>query len=993
MTGTNVKGTNGGHQRTCSDSNAHSVTVAVRIRPFSPLELSTNRQSCVRTESTDTVVIGKDKRFTFDHVFDSDTTQDQLYREIVSPLLSSVFQGFHSCLFAYGQTGSGKTHTMGTSCFGPLTSSHGIIPRVIKDVCEQVHPMDNQQKVTLKASFIEIYNEEVRDLLYEHSVKFLGQKKPLYKESYHVPFEKIQVREDDKGNVFLEGVNEVIIHTYEEGLRCLESGNIRRATASHQMNDRSSRSHAIFTIHFSKETCNESTGTEKIVSQFQLVDLAGSERVKRTHAEGIRLKEGISINTSLLALMEVISVLGDDKKRGNHVPYRRSKLTRILTNSLGGNSTTAMIACISPSDDSMQETLNTLQYANRARNIRNKPVVNYDNSFSEVEALRKRIEELERQLALSEANRDNDTNSDMHYPTLPVQNNDDKVQNMNQHTNDMNDSQELKDLKRYVHYLKVERDILAIQVENMVAAQKRQKKQQLVNQASNNLFKGKHQSRQEFKLTQESTNTQSNQTCSPISFQMLNSSSTIEMITPDTSLESIQPERVPAEKELNSTQDEIKEAAFQAFIGEWLHQEPTVLQNIEDISAHLKDTIELEAKNLQVCLEEIGDCIVQKETVIQKSHKIERFIHLECQRYEMLLQRKAAQVCQLEAELKRMMFRLEEKQPQYALDLDSDSQVQHQDYSKELHQLHNCIRELERVEQNFYRVQTFLIECRNKKTSLLEDMKYLKSYEANIVEQLQVLEKKKTIQSHSSASLGKKHTKENESDDISSIGHAPIFEKVNNFFKEIQVTMTDIVSEKSSLEDTLNQVLQKEMALENKNATHSVLNVVSQQTENEDIVSSNASDDSTNNWEPYHTTEWDMIHLRDTIEALDIEIEYRNQRIQQGENNISKSFTKWKLLFERIYQLPNTALEYRLILLEFMKRYIQSQEQIVHANQTQQKLQQEISHLFSHVCSWQQKAKWEELKTDRIKTQQCFNWLAMIEKVIAFNEKVEKLPC
>eukprot|EP00871_Galdieria_phlegrea_P001298 jgi/Galph1/2169/GphlegSOOS_G830.1 len=368
-----------------------SVRVAVRVRPLCKPEKNKGRKSCIVVQPPDTVILGKDRTFTFDHVFSPDQTQKEVYQQVVHPLVEGIFKGYHACLFAYGQTGAGKTYTMGTSwCRSGITEEHGMIPRVMQDLFAQADEDMEKYETNMKISFVEIYNEEIHDLLSLH------QSTDTLRSPNH---QKIGIREDEFGNVYLTGVHEETVRSFDEAMACIETGSLQRATASHDMNQQSSRSHAIFTVCFTRTVKEKNNVVERVTSQFQLVDLAGSERAKRTNASGTRLKEGISINVSLLALMEVISVLGDRQKQGAYIPYRRSKLTRILTNSLGGNSRTAMIACVSPSEDSFQETLNTLKYAHRARNIQNRPIVNIDPAFQEIVGLRNRVKELETLLA------------------------------------------------------------------------------------------------------------------------------------------------------------------------------------------------------------------------------------------------------------------------------------------------------------------------------------------------------------------------------------------------------------------------------------------------------------------------------------------------------------------------------------------------------------------------------------------------------------------
>lgn len=220
-----------------------------------------------------------------------------------------------------------------------------------------------------------------------------------------------KIHEDPSGGIHIKGVTMRPVTSAEEALQCLRLGALSRTTASTQMNSSSSRSHAIFTLHIKQQRLvviensltesrddndiNAANEFEMLSAKFHFVDLAGSERLKRTGATGERAKEGISINCGLLALGNVISALGDMSKRALHVPYRDSKLTRLLQDSLGGNSQTVMIACISPSDRDFMETLNTLKYANRARNIKNKIMINQDKSSRTITTLKQQIVQLQ----------------------------------------------------------------------------------------------------------------------------------------------------------------------------------------------------------------------------------------------------------------------------------------------------------------------------------------------------------------------------------------------------------------------------------------------------------------------------------------------------------------------------------------------------------------------------------------------------------------------
>ncbi|CAJ2640958.1 unnamed protein product [Trifolium pratense] len=384
------------------------VKVAVHVRPLIADEKLQGCKDCV------TVVAGKPqvqigaRSYTFDHVYGSTGSPScNMFEECVAPLVDGLFQGYNATVLAYGQTGSGKTYTMGTGFKEGFQA--GIIPQVMNVLFNKIGTLKDQIEFQLHVSFIEILKEEVRDLLDSssmgkpetangHAGKMASPGKP-----------PIQIRETSNGVITLAGSTEVGVTTLKEMAACLEQGSLSRATGSTNMNNQSSRSHAIFTITLEQmhkpknpnDSClNDTMDDEYLCAKLHLVDLAGSERAKRTGSDGMRFKEGVHINKGLLALGNVISALGDEKKRkeGVHVPYRDSKLTRLLQDSLGGNSRTVMIACISPADINAEETLNTLKYANRARNIQNKPVVNRDPMSSEMLKMRQQLECLQAEL-------------------------------------------------------------------------------------------------------------------------------------------------------------------------------------------------------------------------------------------------------------------------------------------------------------------------------------------------------------------------------------------------------------------------------------------------------------------------------------------------------------------------------------------------------------------------------------------------------------------
>ncbi|XP_074798542.1 kinesin-like protein KIF21A isoform X10 [Natator depressus] len=392
-----------------------SVRVAVRIRPQLAKEKIEGCHICTSvTPGEPQVFLGKDKAFTFDYVFNIDSQQEEIYDQCVEKLIEGCFEGYNATVFAYGQTGAGKTYTMGTGFDVNITEDEqGIISRAVKHLFKCIEEKKQaaikqelpSPEFKVNAQFLELYNEEVLDLF--DTTRDIDAKN---KKS------NIKIHEDSTGGIYTVGVTTRTVNGEAEMIQCLKLGALSRTTASTQMNVQSSRSHAIFTIHVCQtrvcsavdtdnvtdnKIISESSQTnefETLTAKFHFVDLAGSERLKRTGATGERAKEGISINCGLLALGNVISALGDKSKKATHVPYRDSKLTRLLQDSLGGNSQTVMIACVSPSDRDFMETLNTLKYANRARNIKNKVMVNQDRASQQINGLRSEIARLQMEL-------------------------------------------------------------------------------------------------------------------------------------------------------------------------------------------------------------------------------------------------------------------------------------------------------------------------------------------------------------------------------------------------------------------------------------------------------------------------------------------------------------------------------------------------------------------------------------------------------------------
>lgn len=352
------------------------MRVGVRIRPLTHKEQSQGGKNAVQARSP-CVSIGT-RSFTYDKVFDTTISQEGLFSQVSPPLLKSFLEGYNATIMAYGQTGSGKTFTMGSEANSE--GDAGLIPRFMEAMFDSLAQKKLESDTadsgpvlldySVQASFLEVYGEDIHDLLDQER-------------------KSLPLREDANGGVVATGLTNHSISSAQEALNVLNDGTLNRTTAATLMNLTSSRSHAIFTIYLSQTIRTEVDVTT--TSKFTFVDLAGSERMKKTGAEGERAREGIKINEGLLALGNVINALADEdrlaKEQKIHVPYRQSKLTRLLQDALGGNSQTFFIACVSPADTNASETLSTLHYANRARNIKNAPTKNVDAVALELQRL------------------------------------------------------------------------------------------------------------------------------------------------------------------------------------------------------------------------------------------------------------------------------------------------------------------------------------------------------------------------------------------------------------------------------------------------------------------------------------------------------------------------------------------------------------------------------------------------------------------------------
>ncbi|XP_042852350.1 kinesin-like protein KIF17 isoform X7 [Panthera tigris] len=383
---------------------SESVKVVVRCRPMNQRERELNCQPVVTVDSARGQCFIQNpgaadeppKQFTFDGAYHMDHFTEQIYNEIAYPLVEGVTEGYNGTIFAYGQTGSGKSFTM--QGLPDPSSQRGIIPRAFEHVFESIQCAENT-KFLVRASYLEIYNEDVRDLLGTDSKQ------------------KLELKEHPEKGVYVKGLSMHTVHNMAQCERIMEAGWKNRSVGYTLMNKDSSRSHSIFTISIEIYAVGESAqclvakcppplpgpsaderGKDHLrAGKLNLVDLAGSERQSKTGATGERLKEATKINLSLSALGNVISALVDG--RCKHIPYRDSKLTRLLQDSLGGNTKTLMVACLSPADNSYDETLSTLRYANRAKNIRNKPRINEDPKDALLREYQQEIKKLKAILA------------------------------------------------------------------------------------------------------------------------------------------------------------------------------------------------------------------------------------------------------------------------------------------------------------------------------------------------------------------------------------------------------------------------------------------------------------------------------------------------------------------------------------------------------------------------------------------------------------------
>ncbi|XP_056895758.1 kinesin-like protein KIF1B isoform X6 [Takifugu flavidus] len=376
-----------------------SVKVAVRVRPFNSREMNMEAKCIIHMQGNSTTIANPKapkepaKNFSFDYSYWSHTTtedpnfasQNRVYNDIGKEMLQHAFEGYNVCIFAYGQTGAGKSYTM----MGKQEEGQeGIIPMLCEDLFEKINGETNKEGLSysVEVSYMEIYCERVRDLL---NPKNKGN---------------LRVREHPLMGPYVEDLSKLAVTSYTDIADLMDAGNKARTVAATNMNETSSRSHAVFTIVFTQKKHDSETdlSTEK-VSKISLVDLAGSERADSTGAKGTRLKEGANINKSLTTLGKVISALAEvdnstnkskKKKKTDFIPYRDSVLTWLLRENLGGNSRTAMVAALSPADVNYDETLSTLRYADRAKNIKCNAVINEDPNNKLVRDLKDEVSRL-----------------------------------------------------------------------------------------------------------------------------------------------------------------------------------------------------------------------------------------------------------------------------------------------------------------------------------------------------------------------------------------------------------------------------------------------------------------------------------------------------------------------------------------------------------------------------------------------------------------------
>eukprot|EP01137_Pigoraptor_chileana_P001459 Opistho-2@39130 len=365
-----------------------NVKVAVRCRPLNDKEIKQGHNVTVHCDAKrGTIVVTNPnprgdevpKTFTFDDVFPPEISQMDVYNSSARPIVEAVLSGYNGTIFAYGQTGTGKTHTM--EGVRSVPELRGIVPNSFAHIFGHVAKADGKARFLVRVSYLEVYMEEIRDLLAPEQNK------------------RLELKENPETGVYVKDLSSFVVKSASELDNLMTNGNKNRVVGATHMNEHSSRSHAILTLTIE---CIENgpDGKEHLrMGKLNMVDLAGSERQSKTGATGDRFKEAAKINLSLSTLGNVIASLVNG---ASHVPYRDSKLTRLLQDSLGGNAKTLMIANVGPASYNYDETLNTLAYANRAKNIKNKPKINEDPKDAMLREFQQEIERLKMELENAE---------------------------------------------------------------------------------------------------------------------------------------------------------------------------------------------------------------------------------------------------------------------------------------------------------------------------------------------------------------------------------------------------------------------------------------------------------------------------------------------------------------------------------------------------------------------------------------------------------------
>eukprot|EP00761_Pharyngomonas_kirbyi_P006674 gb/GECH01006682.1/.p1 GENE.gb/GECH01006682.1/~~gb/GECH01006682.1/.p1 ORF type:complete len:899 (+),score=228.29 gb/GECH01006682.1/:1-2697(+) len=386
-------------------SDSEPVQISLRIRP--PRSISSKYKSkriptTIKPETDNETVVNlehpnseSERVFQFDQVLDPNCSQEKFYETTCKKLINRVFQGINCCLLAYGQTGSGKTHTIFGERGNTRGENRGAIPRAIEHIFQFSEKQKRSKRFSIFVSFIEVYLDQIGDLGYEYLKKIqkhIPQNKPNSGSSNY-PYKSLDIRENPDGTMYIKDLSIIDVSSQKEVMELIDIAVSKRRTFETENNEYSSRSHTVFTITVVQKDERDPSNT--VTGRLNLVDLAGSERLKNSEST-LRFKEGVFINKSLSTLGNVI--LGIDRG-DHHIPYRDSKLTRILKDSLGGNSETILLCAVNPSPENYEESLATLQFANRCKNVKNNPVVNYVD-FNIVEHQERKIKQLESEIEL-----------------------------------------------------------------------------------------------------------------------------------------------------------------------------------------------------------------------------------------------------------------------------------------------------------------------------------------------------------------------------------------------------------------------------------------------------------------------------------------------------------------------------------------------------------------------------------------------------------------